>query len=130
MEGFEINFRMNKFLIISLLAIATAMAGCYYDVEEEIYPTLECQTDGVTYSGVVLPILQNNCFVCHSAAANFGNITLEGYQNLKIRVDNGQLLGAIRHKSGFSPMPQGAPQLVECNIQKIEAWVAQGAPEN
>ena len=121
---------MNKLLTISLLTASVFIGGCYYDVEEEIYPTLECETANVTYSEVVLQLLEDNCLVCHSAAANFGNINLEGYDNVKKRVDDGLLIGAIRHEAGFSPMPQGAPQLVECNIEKIEAWIADGAPEN
>ncbi len=112
---------------VTVLALFTS---CYYDSEEDLYPTLECDTSNVTYTSTVLPLLQRNCYVCHEAAANFGNITLEGYANLKRFVDNGQFLGAIKHQSGFSPMPQNAPQLLECNIEKIEAWVNAGAPNN
>lgn len=112
------------FLTISL------SASCYYDSEEELYPTLECQTQNVTYSKQVVNIIQSNCYECHSAAQNFGNITLEGFDNLKKYVDNGQLLGAIRHDPGFSPMPKNGAQLVECDIEKIEAWVNDGGLNN
>lgn len=116
------------FLFFLLLTLN--MPSCYYDVEEEIYPTLECVTENVSYSGVILNIVTNNCYSCHNAASNFGNVTLEGYAALKTYVDNGKLLGVIRHESGFSPMPQNQAQLVECNIAKIEAWVNAGAPNN
>lgn len=69
----------------------------------------------------------DNCYRCHDAANNFGGVTLEGYDQLRTYVDNGELLGAIRHTAGFSPMPKNEPQLVECNIEKIAAWVAAGA---
>lgn len=105
-------------------------AGCYYDVEEELYPSLECQTTDVTYSNQVVSIIEAACYKCHDAEHNFGNITLEGYDNLKNYVDNGQLLGAIRHDPGFSPMPKNEPQLIECDIEKIEAWINEGAPDN
>lgn len=113
--------------LLSLTGLATA---CYYDVEEEIYPTLECVTENVNYSEEILSIISTNCYSCHNAASNFGNVTLEGYAALKARVDNGQLLGVIRHESGFSPMPKNQPQLVDCDIAKIEVWVAAGAPNN
>lgn len=113
-----------------LTGLGVSMQACYYDVEEEIYPTLECSTENITYSGEVLTIIKNKCYKCHDAASNNGNITLEGYSNLKKYVDSGQLLGAIQHKPGFSPMPKNEAQLVECDISKIETWVNQGAPQN
>ena len=118
---------IKKALTISLLAL---LSSCYYDVEETLYPSLDCDTTAVTYSAVVLPIIQSKCYKCHDAANNFGNITLEGHANLKIRADNGQLLGAIKHQQAFSPMPKNEPQLVECDIAKIEAWVLAGALQN
>jgi hypothetical protein len=121
---------MKKYLIISILAASTIFGSCYYDVEEELYPTLECSTNGVTYSGVVEPIIKSKCYKCHDAANNNGNITLEGYANLKQYVDSGQLLGAIKHLSGFSAMPKNEAKLIDCNIQKIEAWVNEGALQN
>lgn len=120
----------NHSLLLSGLISILIVSGCYYDVEEEIYPTLACDTTAVTYSGTIIPILENNCYSCHSAAANFGNITLEGYDKLNAYVDNNQFIGAIRHEAGFSPMPKNQPQLVECDLQKIEAWIADGAPDN
>ena len=105
-------------------------SGCYYDVAEEIYPSTECDTVDVTYSGTVLPLLQERCFTCHSAAANMGSITLEGFNNLKTLIDNGRFLGAIRHEPGFTPMPQNAGMLPDCQIMKIEAWINSGAENN
>ena len=105
------------------------MAGDY-DVEEELYPTTECETNGITYSGIILPIIENNCYSCHDAANNFGGITLEGYTQLKSYVDNGSLLGVIRHDSGFSPMPKNLAKLLDCEIAKIETWINNGAPDN
>ena len=113
-----------------LFVLFLQTTSCYYDVEEELYGTIECQTDSITYSGDVLPVVRDNCYQCHDAATNFGNVTLEGYTNIKTYVDNGRLLGVIRHTPGFSPMPKNAPQLVRCDIAKIEEWVAQGAPNN
>ncbi len=114
--------------LFTLLSLAAS--GCYYDVEEEIYPTTECDTMDITYSMDVLPIIETNCYVCHDQATNLGNVTLEGYERLKTVADNGKLLGVIKHQPGFPMMPQNAPQLVECDIAKIEQWVNDGAPNN
>ncbi len=119
---------MKKSALFALLL--PLLAGCYYDSEEFLYGTVECMTEGTTYSTDVLPLIVANCYQCHDAANNFGGITLEGYDQLRTYVDNGELLGAIRHTPGFSPMPKNAPQLVECNIEKIAAWIAAGAPND
>ena len=119
-----------RICFLSLLLLILVLPACYYDVEEEIYPTLECNTENASYSGVVLSIISDNCYTCHDANSNFGNVTLEGYTALKTYVDNGKLLGVIRHETGFSPMPKNQPQLVECDISKIEAWVNEGALNN
>jgi hypothetical protein len=121
---------MKNKLIVSILAASMLFGSCYYDVEEELYPTLECSTTGVTYTAVVEPIIRSNCYnSCHSAAINIGNHTLEGYDKLKVYVDNGKLMGAIKHSPGFSPMPKNAAKLVDCDIEKIQAWVTAGAPQ-
>ena len=121
---------MKSLLFFSVLTAFILLSGCYYDNEEELYPTNTCKTDDMSYTGDVLPILEDNCYSCHSQASNQGGVTLEGYDNLKIYVDNGKLIGAIKHEDGFAAMPQGAPQLGECQIAKIEAWVDQGASDN
>ncbi|SEQ56981.1 hypothetical protein [Neolewinella agarilytica] len=119
---------MKKHLL--LLCLILPLVGCYYDSEELLYGTTECATENVTYSADVLPLIVDNCYGCHDASSNFGGVTLEGYDRLRTYVDNGELLGAIRHTPGFSPMPKNEPQLVECNIEKIAAWVAAGAPND
>ncbi|MCB9265568.1 MAG: hypothetical protein H6558_11120 [Lewinellaceae bacterium] len=122
--------KIKRCIFFSITFFALGITGCYYDVEEELYPAVECDTQGVSYSGTVQPLLSGNCYVCHSAAVNTAGITLEGYNNLKVYVDNGRFLGAIQHQPGFSPMPQGAAQLPECDILKIEQWITDGAPNN
>lgn len=119
-----------KKLLPVALPLLLGLSACYYHVEEELYPDLGCATENVTYSGTILPILDTNCFICHNQATNEGNVTLEGYDNLLMLVDSGRLLGAIRHEPGFFPMPQNQPQLVACTIEKIEAWINSGAPNN
>jgi mono/diheme cytochrome c family protein len=117
-----------KFL--SIIATALLFSSCYYDVEEEIYPTLDCQSSDMSYANDIQPLIQTNCYVCHAANINFGNITLDSYPDLLVRVEDGRLLGAINHQSGFSPMPQNGPKLLDCQIEKIESWIADGAPNN
>lgn len=121
---------MKKIAMIAAAAIMLLATGCYYDVEEELYPTVECSTDNMSYANDIAPIISQNCYVCHAQALNLGNVTLEGYEAIKVYVDNGKIEGSINHRSGFSAMPQNLPKLLDCEIAKIEQWITDGAPNN
>lgn len=94
-------------------------------------PTPTCDTVNMRYSVDVLPILQSNCYTCHSAA-NFAvsGFNLENFSTLKAFADNGTLIGVITHASGYPAMPKGAAQLSDCNINKIRDWIQRGALNN
>ena len=121
---------MNKIWIVIVLFFCWTLSGCFYDVEEELYPTIECSTEGLSFQADILPIIDTNCYSCHDAVSNFGGITLEGYNQLKTYVNNNELLGVIKHESGFSPMPKNTAKLLDCEIEKIEAWILNGSPNN
>jgi len=105
--------------------------SCAYHVEDVLYPPDTCNKDSVTYSGTVLPILQVNCYECHSDAhVSESQVPLEGYSNVLIKVQDGKLINAIRHTGDASPMPKDREPLSECDIEKIEKWVLDGAPDN
>ena len=89
----------------------------------------ECSTEVVTYSLEVSEILFQNCTYCHSTSLATGGVVLDTYEDTRVVGENVQLVGAITQTSGFSPMPQGAPRLPDCEIQIIEAWVNAGFPE-
>lgn len=121
---------MVRQIIKVMLLSMVLLTSCYYDSEEALYPGGTCNTTNMSYQTNIVPILERNCYVCHSAAVNTGGITLEGHSQLVSHVTSGRLLGAIRHESGFSPMPQGAPKLIACDLAKIEQWVMDGSPNN
>lgn len=121
---------MKHIRFILVLFFCWSFGACYYDKEEELYPSIECSTEDLSFQVDILPIIDSNCYSCHDATNNFGGITLEGYEELKIYINNDELLGAIKHESGFSPMPKNTAQLLECEIEKIEAWIINGAPNN
>ena len=107
------------------------MSSCYYDNAEELYPQTTCVTDNMSLQTNIKPILDHNCYKCHSTAtapAN-RNVNLEDDSELEKYANNGQLVSAIKHQSNY-PMPQSAPKLGKCDIAKIESWVNAGALDN
>ncbi len=122
-------------VIIILIIIIAVAYSCFYDNEEYLYPRLDssCDTSGVTFSSSVQPVLQQYCLSCHgnnTASSLGGNIKLEEYQDVKLRADDGSLLGTVSHESGYSPMPRGASKLDHCTISIIRIWVNSNSPDN
>lgn len=119
--------RITKtFLLILGLSLLQA---CYYDVEEELYPSdnSNCDTSNITLSGVVRPILENRCITCHNAGFSSGGVDLDTYNELARWANNGKLLSSIVHDGNASAMPKGSPKLDDCKIQQIKLWIEQGA---
>ena len=122
---------MKKILVLIMLT-GIALQSCYRDNEEDLYPVNgSCDTNGVTFSTTVVPLLQSNgCMGCHSGSAPSGNVSLEGYTNVRAVAANGKLYGAINHSAGYSAMPKGGNKMSACNISKIKAWIDAGSVNN
>jgi len=121
--------KMNR--LILALSIALILNSCYYDSVQELYPvTVPCDTTNVTYSQDVWPVIGANCTSCHSGSAPSGNILLSNYDEIVVQAKNGNLIGAITHAPGYSPMPKDGSQLPPCNITHIQVWINNGTPDN
>ena len=107
------------------------LTGCYYDNKEDLFLIdTDCPRENVTYSQTIEPILNNRCYTCHAAGIELGNINLEDFATLKFYVNNTKLIKSIKHESGASAMPQGGAKIPDCEIQKIEKWISDGALDN
>ena len=89
-----------------------------------------CNTNNITYSGFVAPLLTTNCVGCHSGGAPSGGITLNTHAGVQSVALSGRLYGAISHAPGFQPMPRGSAKLSQCTIDKVKAWIDNGAQNN
>jgi hypothetical protein len=118
-----------KKMILAIAVIAIGAVSCYKDNAQDMYPSGgTCDTSNVTFSGVVLPIIQAKCTngSCHGAGASINLTTYAGLEEVAM---HGTLLPAINH-TGSKPMPDGQPKLDDCTIAKITKWVNAGAPNN
>jgi hypothetical protein len=129
---------MKRVLVIAGLALM--FAGCYNDKGDQLYPapttpTSACDTTNqtISYTATISGIMAASCATagCHDAATQQGGYNLSSYPGVHMAAttDN-KLLGSIQQLSGYSPMPQGAPKLSDCQIGLVTKWVNQGAPNN
>jgi hypothetical protein len=133
---------MKRLHYTSLLLFATLfaiLAACSGGSEEDPNPNpqpqpqpqpQQCDTNNVTFSATVAPILAANCYSCHSTAIATSGVVLDTYNGVKKQASNGTLIGVITHAPGFPPMPDGGGKLSDCNIAKIKKWIDAGAPNN
>lgn len=112
-----------------LLLVILTTTGCYKDNEETLYGN-DCNTDNVSFSATITPLINNNCVSCHSGGSPSGDISLSNYSEISAVANSGKLMGAISHEAGFSAMPQGSSKLSDCSISQVEAWIAQGLLNN
>lgn len=125
---------MKKVFLIILLSVPF-LNSCYYDNFSEINPVIGgCDTTGlITFNGEISTIFNRSCGAadvgCHKTG-NSQNINLDEYASTSSAAANGSLLGSILHQSGFTSMPLGGGSLDNCDIQKIQAWVNRGKPQN
>ena len=89
-----------------------------------------CDTANVTFTKHISPIIQNYCQGCHSGSSPSGGILLSNFNEIKLRVQSGELLGTIKHINGFVPMPYNQAKLDPCLINQIEIWINEGALDN
>ncbi|RYE23870.1 MAG: hypothetical protein EOP51_09185 [Sphingobacteriales bacterium] len=129
---------MKKLLI--LLAVV-ALAGCYNDKYNELYPTgtdttgngggggggTTCDTSNVTFAQTIKPIIDSKCATsgCHDAATLAGGYNFTVYGG--VRAARNRMVGAITWASGYSQMPKGMNKLDDCSIAKITKWINDGA---
>lgn len=126
---------MKKFLgVISVLTlILITLGGCYYDNEQELYPSAVCDSSGtVTYNNQVVPIISNNCYNCHSnsnSAVSGGGYSFEGYTNISafLASPGGSTIFLERiNGTAGERMPKGGPYLSNCNLAILNKWVNTG----
>ena len=110
-------------------------SACYYDNQEEMYPSLNPENfvvGTISFNSAVLPIMTQHCnqSTCHNSIDRASQIVLDNHADLLVSANDGSLLGSIRHTSPYSPMPKSAGKLDDCTIQKVATWIEQGALDN
>ena len=120
--------KLKNLAFLAILGSTLLFTAC--DDEEMMDPADTCETEDLTYTNFAASLINGSCAVvgCHGEGTNL-TFEMHNYETAKIAVDFGRIVGAINHESGFSPMPRGGTKLNDCNIDKLTAWINDGAPQ-
>lgn len=89
-----------------------------------------CVVENMSFKDDIKIILTQNCATsgCHLGPNGIGGLDLSTYTDAqKIAVD-GEMMGRIRNTNGPLMPPSG--KLSDCDIDKIQAWINDGAQNN
>ena len=116
---------MQRLLFFSFL-ITFGMACSSENVQELQDP---CDARDAAYTDDVEALLKTNCATagCHGGPNGVGGLDLNTYASAKEIADNGKLMDRITGAGNI--MPPSGP-MPNCDIERIRAWVNQGAPNN
>ncbi len=117
-------------LVLGSAGVLLVSAGCADSKKEQPSPC-DVQGQNITYAAVVSPIFDARCRACHSSqAANSmgGGNDFSTYEAIK-RFPSNVLLNSIKQAPGARAMPPVGSKLSDCDIERIERWIATGYPE-
>lgn len=87
-----------------------------------------CDVANTTFGNFVQPLVKVKCQGCHSGSNPQGGVKLSNYSEIKTAALNGTFYASLTKASGW--MPKGGSKLDDCSMQKIQQWIASGAPQN
>lgn len=127
---------MKHFKLIfmtGLLVLSSVLWNCYYDNEEQLYPTMpdnKCDTANITYSRHISKTLSSFCYPCHGVTykQTGTDIQLNTYSGVAKNID--RIIKAISHDPDYSSMPKGASKMSDCRINQFIIWKNSGTPNN
>jgi len=119
---------IHAFLIFFLI---TALSlSCVNNNEYDLYGIPDCDTTNVTWDSKIAAIMQTNCVVCHGEDLSYNGVRHDSYESEMVVVNDGRLRGVINHLNGYVKMPKDRGKLPACELELINTWLDNGAPEN
>lgn len=90
----------------------------------------ECEALDVKFSTDIMPIVSATCAIPDCHEAGFANGDFTAYDGIKMFVDDGAFETEVVNKTMPPDDTLGPESLTDTEIEKIQCWIADGAPNN
>lgn len=113
-------------------SLLLATACTYSHGEPEVVAPCNVLPATGAFATVISPIIQVNCRDgCHNATDFVGGVNFDSFSELQRYALSGSIVRRIERAPDHPDfMPKDRPKLPACDIERIKAWVAVGAPAN
>ena len=117
--------------LIVIFFVIIFFFSCNYDNEESLYGIYDCDTNFVSFEMDIYPIISSHCTMCHGGSFPASELALETYSQIyQSAIDLNGIIDRISRFEGDPSMMPGSYRIPQCQIDKIVAWVEQGALNN
>ncbi len=107
--------------------ICLLFASCTNDSESDLVEIEPDKSKTISYEADIRQIIGNNCLDCHkSPPVNGAPFSLDTYDRVKDKVENGNLITAINRQSGEPAAMPPTGRLPKATIDLIEQWADEG----
>ena len=90
----------------------------------------DCNAFNMSYQNDIKPIIDIYCKGCHNSSNQQGGVDISTWSSLQPYITSGTFITSIEQNGSISPMPKGGAKLSQCKIDKINAWIIEGALNN
>ena len=111
--------KINHSLIFLFVLSTVVLISCKKSIYDK---NLQCDNT-ISFSNQILPLVENNCTVCHSAGE--AGYTLTNHSNISANADD--MLSSMKGIMKLMPQDGALPDSL---IQQFECWMKQGKPNN
>jgi len=110
---------------IMFLVFVIVLASCTNDKQVDL-EAVTC-VDVFTYTDCVKTIIDQNCIICHNSSVDaVGPFPLETYEQVKDKIENGNILDRIQRPDGADGIMPQTGKMPQGKIDAILTWVNQG----
>jgi len=83
-----------------------------------------------TFSTTISPMISTNCQGCHSGNLPSGGLMLTNFAEIRDAALSGALMAGLTGTQGVPMMPLNTYGLSVCQIQQVQQWIDNGAPND
>ncbi len=117
---------MDRLLLLLSVTSLLGLSACYYDNEEDLYGT-ECDTTAVSFADDIWPIIETNCQTgCHAPGGSATGHIFTDHASVLAKVTNNSLMLRVVEQRTMPP----TGELTDCQVDRVAAWILNGAPDN